>query len=309
MNSNSTAIADTGASDHYFTPTAPVINITTGSKPAILRTATGELKQSTASAHLAIQGIPTNAARTVHIIPGFTNNLLSLGKLCDADCTAKLDKHNLTIYNKEGRQIEQQGARLWRVNIAPTPANIIEPDEASINETATPAPTRPQISTPRAPTQPQPTMQPETMQPVESTMQPNTTRPPQQQRATSTKVARSYDLPNTPALVAYLHATAGYPVKSTWLAAIKRGAYHTWPGLTYDLAARYCPEAQETQQGHMAQPRQHIRSTQPTTGTPRIATTPEIQPAHPEINIQVITANQLFTDDTGRFTPTAATNT
>jgi len=233
-----------------------------------------------------------------------------LGKLCDADCTAKLDKHNLTIYNKEGRQIlqgerEQQGARLWRVNIAPTPANIIEPDEASINETATPAPTRPQISTPRAPTQPQPTMQPETMQPVESTMQPDTTRPPQQQRATSTKFARSYDLPNTPALVAYLHATAGYPVKSTWLAAIKRGAYNTWPGLTYDLAAQYCPEAQETQQGHMAQPRQHIRSTQPTTSTPRITTTPEIQPANPEIDIQVITANQLFTDDTGRFTPTA----
>jgi hypothetical protein len=143
---NTTAIADTGASDHYFTPTAPVINIKTGSKPAILRTATGELKQSTASAHLAIQGIPTEVARTVHIIPGFTNNLLSLGKLCDADCTAKLDKHNLTIYNKDGHQIlqgerEQQGARLWHVNIAPTPANIIEPDEASINETATPAPT------------------------------------------------------------------------------------------------------------------------------------------------------------------------
>jgi len=59
---DNTAIADTGASDHYFTPTAPVINVTTGNKPAILRTATGELKHSSASAHLAIQGIPTDAA-------------------------------------------------------------------------------------------------------------------------------------------------------------------------------------------------------------------------------------------------------
>jgi|APFre7841882793_1041355.scaffolds.fasta_scaffold00653_2 hypothetical protein len=36
-------------------------------------------------------------ARMGHIIPGFMNNLLSLGKLCDAGCTAGLDKNTLTV--------------------------------------------------------------------------------------------------------------------------------------------------------------------------------------------------------------------
>ena len=236
---DNTAIADTGASDHYFTPTAPVINVTTGNKPAILRTATGELKHSSASAHLVIQGIPTDTARTVHIIPGFTNNLLSLGKLCDADCTAKLDKTNLTIYNKDGHQIlqgkrEQHGARLWRVDIAPTLANVIEPDDNRTNDIL-PIPTQQLQSTPPVNSTRE---QPASTQ-MELTKQSTTTKQLPQSSVTANRMARTYDLPNTPALVAYLHATAGYPVKATWLAAIKRGAYSTWPGLTYDLAARY----------------------------------------------------------------------
>ena len=77
-------------------------------------------------------------------------------------------------------------------------------------------------------------------------------------RTGSTTHCRYLDLPNTPALVAYLHAVAGYPVKTMWLAAIKRGAYATWLGLTYELAAKYCPDLDEMLLGHMAQPRQHI---------------------------------------------------
>jgi hypothetical protein len=41
------------------------------------------------------------------------------------------------------------------------------------------------------------------------------------------------DLLSVAALVHYLHAAAGFPVKSTWLAAIKAGNYASWPGLTY----------------------------------------------------------------------------
>jgi hypothetical protein len=36
------------------------------------------------------------------------------------------------------------------------------------------------------------------------------------------------DLPSIGALVHYLHAAAGFPVKSTWLAAIKAGNYASW---------------------------------------------------------------------------------
>ena len=60
----------------------------------------------------------------------------------------------------------------------------------------------------------------------------------------------AHDLPSVGALVRYLHAAAGFPVKSTWLAAIKTGNFSTWPGLTYANASRYCPNCEETSKGH-----------------------------------------------------------
>jgi hypothetical protein len=43
----------------------------------------------------------------------------------------------------------------------------------------------------------------------------------------------AHDLPSVSALVHYLHAAAGFLVKSTWLAAIKAGNFASWLGLTY----------------------------------------------------------------------------
>ena len=236
---NNTAIVDSGASDHYFTSSAPLLHIDPSAPRANIRTATGEQRSSSASAQLAIPGIPTVAARTGHIIPGFTNNLISLGKLCDADCTAVLDKHTLRVHDKNGQcvlkgQRETEGPRLWRVNIAP-------PESSPSTKPAT-KPTTPQL--------------------IPDPNKTATTR--------TTLQAKAYDLPSVPALIAYLHATAGYPVKSTWQAAVKRGAYDSWPGLTSGLVARYCPDAPQTIQGHMAQPRTHIRSTRPS-NTPTLA--------------------------------------
>ena len=71
----------------------------------------------------------------------------------------------------------------------------------------------------------------------------------------------------------------------------------------YTLAARHCPDSDETLRGHMVQPRQHIRSTKPT-DTPTSITAAG-QPPTPTIDIQVIPINHIFTDDTGRFTPQA----
>ena len=100
-----TAIADTGASDHYFTPRAPLLSINDRAPPTTIRTATGEIQTSTGAAVLAIPTIPTLLARSGHIMPGFTNNLLSLGKLCDADCTATIDKHQLEVHDKYGQKV------------------------------------------------------------------------------------------------------------------------------------------------------------------------------------------------------------
>jgi hypothetical protein len=246
---HATAIIDTGASDHYFTPSAPVVNIDPNAPKTTIRTSTGEARTSTGAAVLAIPGIPLLRACTGHIIPGFTTNLLSLGKLCEADCTAYIDKHKLEVNNKEGHKIlhgaqEPTGRRLWRVDIAGPPAQ---------HEPAPPTPVPSPTTTPA----PEP-------------------KPP----CTATKLhVQTLDLPNTPALIAYLHATAGYPVKQTWLDAIQRGAYASWPGLTYKLAARHCPNSDETLLGHMAQPRQHIHSTR-TAPASTPTTAPPLQEIH-----------------------------
>ena len=82
----------------------------------------------------------------------------------------------------------------------------------------------------------------------------------------------AHDLPSDGALVRYLHTAAGFPVKSTWLAAIKDGNLSTWTGLTYTNASRYCPTSEETIKGHLTQSKQGVRSTK--TGPPSFPTPP-----------------------------------
>jgi hypothetical protein len=108
------------------------------------------------------------------------------------------------------------------------------------------------------------------------------------------------DLSSVGALIHYLHAAAGFPVKSTWLAAIKVGNYSSWPGLTYANASKYCPDSDETIKGHLTQVRQGLRSTKPKAPPqppqPTLPTTPS-----KEMHIWTKPISKLFTDDMGRF--------
>jgi hypothetical protein len=251
------------------------------------------------------QSIPTIEARMGHIIPGFTNNLLSLGKLCDAGCTAFMNRHRLLVHDSSGKQIltgtrEPTSAWLWRVNIAPPPhpqvhlaTTLPKPHVHIIPDIPEPPQQSP---TPRPPTAQQ---QQITLWPSQVPIIPDHPNPSPSPKPTRTTThSRAYDLPSVPALIAYLHATAGYPVKSTWLAAVKREAFASWLGLTPGLVACYCPDSVKTHKGHMAQPRQHICSTRQTTPASN-------HPAQSTIEIRKIPLTHLFTDDTGRFNPRA----
>ena len=70
-----------------------------------------------------------------------------------------------------------------------------------------------------------------------------------------------YNLPSTKQSIRYLHAAAGFPVKSEWIKAIKAGNYITWPELTAEAVHKHFPESDETQKGHMKQQHQNVRST------------------------------------------------
>ena len=74
----------------------------------------------------------------------------------------------------------------------------------------------------------------------------------------------AYDLPSIEAVVRYMHAASGSPVKSTWLKSIKKGNVETWPGLMYTNTSKYCPHAVETIKGHMVQSYKGVRSTNKT---------------------------------------------
>ena len=80
------------------------------------------------------------------------------------------------------------------------------------------------------------------------------TSPPDSTASTLGLTAYSaYNLPSVDALVCYFHATAGFPVKSTWPAAIKCSNYKSWPGLTLKNTTKYCRSVDDTIKGHLAQ--------------------------------------------------------
>jgi hypothetical protein len=58
-----------------------------------------------------------------------------------------------------------------------------------------------------------------------------------------------------------MHSVCGYPVKSSWLKAIKAGNYVGWPMLNEHNVHKYYPEKIETPKGHINQKRKNMPST------------------------------------------------
>jgi len=105
------------------------------------------------------------------------------------------------------------------------------------------------------------------------------------------------------ALVGLYHACVGSPVKQTWLDAIKAGNFNYLSGPTYANADRYCPDADETIKGHLAQQLQHVQSTkpkQPIVVPPPVVPAP-LQEEKPLLVVQTYPISKLYTDDTGQF--------
>jgi hypothetical protein len=69
--------------------------------------------------------------------------------------------------------------------------------------------------------------------------------------------APSSKTPSMMVLIEFYHACLGFPVKQTWLKAIKACNCNSFDGPTYSNVARYCPDANKTIMGHLAQHQQH----------------------------------------------------
>ena len=120
-----TAIADTGASGHYLRIQDPYQTHGT-TKPSIrVALPNGTTLQSTnQTCTLDLPQLPTNAI-DAHILPGLTHSsLISIGKLCDAGCTATFDDQQVLI--QKDKQTILHGPRdfrtgLWRIPLTNQP--------------------------------------------------------------------------------------------------------------------------------------------------------------------------------------------
>ena len=116
-----------------------------------------------------------------------------------------------------------------------------------------------------------------------------------------------YELTNTEKVVAWYHATACYPTKTTWLKEIDTGFFATWPLLTMKEVRKNFPEAEETSKGHMRRIKSGVRSTKaqvqehPEVEAMTSAFT-DLRKKHKDIYIQVKDVSEMvYSDQTGRF--------
>ena len=79
---------------------------------------------------------------------------------------------------------------------------------------------------------------------------------------------RSMDLPSIGVLVGFYHTCLGFPIKQTWLNAVKANNSDSFDGLTYSNVARYSPDADKTILGHLTQQCQNVKPTKPKPSVP-----------------------------------------
>ena len=108
-----------------------------------------------------------------YIVPSFTNPLIGVGPICDADCTVVFTKKDVTVLSPKGKEVltcwrEKKLPMIWRF--------ALKPNEQLIKDYTTTI-----KKTPAA--------------------------------------YSAYNLPIIEAIVQYMHAAAGFPVKSTWFKA------------------------------------------------------------------------------------------
>ncbi len=116
-----------------------------------------------------------------------------------------------------------------------------------------------------------------------------------------------YKLPSIKQTVQYLHAAVGHPTEDTWLKAIWKRNYNSWPLIDTKTVRKYLPELEETQFGHMRGQRQGVRLT--CTTYPTVADTPKkLLEKKNDIFIHIYEINEndrltgtLYADQTGDF--------
>jgi hypothetical protein len=124
-----TGIADSGATDFYFAPNAPVTNYNPQAPTVGVRVAKGRPERSVASATLASVPSLPQASMTGHVMPAFPHTLIGLGPFADLGCKIVFTKTSVTVYHPDGHPIlsgwrDKTGPRLWQFPLTAEAAQV-----------------------------------------------------------------------------------------------------------------------------------------------------------------------------------------
>ena len=112
-------------------------------------------------------------------------------------------------------------------------------------------------------------------------------------KGTNYVVNNAFAMATNPDLAMYYHRAAFSPVPTTFISAINKGNFSTWPGLTAELISKHLPKSLATAKCHNKLARQNVRSTRPQ--EPPVARTKTVQ-------ITVVEPSNLLARHlTGRF--------
>jgi hypothetical protein len=249
-----------------------------------------------------------------HVMPSFPYTLIGVGPFANLGCQIVFTKTAMSIIHPGRHTIlggwrEVNGPRMWRILLQPTQSSL--PVTALVAKYKEPGPNRSAANF-----LPAPPVIPIQCPPI--TPMPPPCRPPPmamttplypsqgfstgdndgqacfvscQYRATQALAlaARFSTTPFNPcslnlnsvgALVGFYQACLSFPVKQTWLEAIKAGNCNLFDGLTHANAARYCPDADETIMGHLTQQCQNVWSTKPPSPPTKPHSLPLFPPSH-----------------------------
>ena len=136
-----TGILDSGATHLYIAPTASNVPPDTSVATIKVCTANGKFETLAAKAILPISQLASYFPSTGYIMPYFTNTIIGVGPICDANCTVVFKKKDIILLSTEVKTIitgwrENKLPRLWRFDLKPND-NIIA-DYTKTNQT-TPA--------------------------------------------------------------------------------------------------------------------------------------------------------------------------
>ncbi len=92
-----TGIDDSGATDFYFAPDAPVTNYNAQTPTVGVRVANGWPERSVVSATLASVPSLPQAAMSGHVIPSFPHTLIGLGPFADLGCNFFFTKTSVAV--------------------------------------------------------------------------------------------------------------------------------------------------------------------------------------------------------------------